>query len=118
MRPTQLQLAKFLRKSASRQQENYEKIIRAQKQIERELIRLDIKLQESKELSQKIYDSTRTVVQGALISALFGLCLVLFIDLIEFVFPGLQQNILYLACKTLGFAVFTGIYIYNIRSKK
>lgn len=107
---------KCLRTFKTRQQVQYEEIIRAQKSIELKMIELNQEIQKVINLSQNIYIKTKQVVQSALISALLGVCIVTLIEGFEMLFPVLRQNIMYIFCKTLGLCALTILYI--LRSTK
>lgn len=108
---------KYLRTLKTRQQIQYSEIIKAQNRIERKMLQLNELACKNMELSQNIYIKTQQVFQGALISALLGVCIVLIIEGFEIVFPQLQHSILYTICKTSILCVFTLFYILRSANK-
>ena len=110
---TQLQRQKFLQKPKTVKQSELEKIIRSQEKIEPELVKLKTAVHEVTEMLQDIAANTKSIVSGALISALLGCCIVFGFDAFEAIVPACKDNIIYLIVKALTICLITMFYIFR-----
>lgn len=85
--------------SKTSQANELEKIRQTQEHLEREMVKLSKEQTEIRKLIQNHSNQTDQTYLGALLSAWFGMCLVLLIDGFEYLFPILQENTCYVLSK-------------------